>query len=250
MPTFRSSASRSRRRRGRLADTDRALRHVEEELARRPEVKHWFANLGRGNPRVYYTHLPAETNANVAEVFAELEPSIRAAVPCSTRSCGEVRRVPRCADHGRILPERTADRRTDRSRDRRAGSRAAAPLAARAETLIEAVPGTRDVDNPVRRPAHRPRPHIDSQKAALLGVAPVRSGPDGARCGRGTERRQVREPTATSTTSRCGCRCRAADARRAWHDRGASASGRSVPLRSRDPQSRPAASLCGGTTGA
>ena len=46
-------------------------------------------------------------------------------------------------------------------------------LAAQAETLIEAVPGTRDVDNPVRRLRTDLDLNIDSQKAALLGVAPV-----------------------------------------------------------------------------
>ena len=56
-----------------INDTDRALRHVEQELARHPEVKHVFANLGRGNPRVYYNIFPEETNANVADLFIELD---------------------------------------------------------------------------------------------------------------------------------------------------------------------------------
>ena len=43
-----------------LAETDRALRFVEDELAKMPEVKSWFANLGHGNPQIYYNHIHAQ----------------------------------------------------------------------------------------------------------------------------------------------------------------------------------------------
>ncbi|WP_316376702.1 efflux RND transporter permease subunit, partial [Enterobacter hormaechei] len=33
-----------------LTETDRALRAVEDELSKMPEVKSWFSNLGHGNP--------------------------------------------------------------------------------------------------------------------------------------------------------------------------------------------------------
>jgi multidrug efflux pump subunit AcrB len=157
-----------------LADTDRALHFVEDELARRPEVKHWFANLGRGNPRVYYNILPEEANANLAEVFAELHEY-------------DPRRSPQVLDElrakfagypgARILVEPYKN-----------GPPINAPievaisgpdlvqlreLAARAEQVIAATPGTRDVDNPVRRMRTDLDLSIDPQKAALLGVAPV-----------------------------------------------------------------------------
>ena len=101
-----------------VADTDRALTFVERELARHPEIKHYFANLGHGNPRVYYNIFPEETNANVAEVFAELhefdprrspqlyEAAARASSP-STRARGSW-----------WSPTRTARRSTHRSKSR------------------------------------------------------------------------------------------------------------------------------------
>jgi multidrug efflux pump subunit AcrB len=157
-----------------LADTDRALRVVEEELAQRPEVKHWFANLGRGNPRVYYNIYPEETNANVAEVFAELH---RFDPRRSPQLYEELR--DRFAEYpgARIMVEGYQN-----------GPPINAPievgisgpdleqlrgLAARAEDIIGATPGTRDVDNPVRRLRTDLDLRIDPQKAALLGVAPV-----------------------------------------------------------------------------
>jgi multidrug efflux pump subunit AcrB len=157
-----------------LADTDRALRFVEDELARRPEVKHYFSNLGRGNPRVYYNILPEETNANVAEVFAELHAFEPRRTP---QFYEELRR--RFAEYpgARILvesyqngppmnaPIEVAISGPDLAELRK--------LAAKAETLMEATPGTRDVDNPVRRLRTDLDLRIDTQKAALLGVAPV-----------------------------------------------------------------------------
>jgi multidrug efflux pump subunit AcrB len=56
-----------------LASTDRALRFVDEILAETPGVAHRMANLGRGNPLIYYNEFPAETQANVAEVFVSLD---------------------------------------------------------------------------------------------------------------------------------------------------------------------------------
>jgi len=157
-----------------LADTDRALRFVEDELARREEVKHWFANLGRGNPRVYYNIVPEETSANVAEVFAELHGYHPQRSP---RLYEELRAAFAAYPGARILlesyqngppinaPIEVAISGPDLEQLR--------TLATQAEALIEATPGTRDVDNPVRRLRTDLDLRIDSQKAALLGVTPV-----------------------------------------------------------------------------
>jgi multidrug efflux pump subunit AcrB len=157
-----------------LADTDRALRFVEEELARRPEVKHWFANLGRGNPRLYYNIYPEETNANVAEVAAELH---RFDPRRSPRLYEELRAAFAEYPGARIIVEGFQN-----------GPPINAPievgiagpdleqlraLAARAEEIIAATPGARDVDNPVRRLRTDLDLRIDPQKAAMLGIAPV-----------------------------------------------------------------------------
>jgi multidrug efflux pump subunit AcrB len=157
-----------------LADTDRALRFVEQELARRPEVKHWFANLGHSNPRIYYNILPEETSANRAEVFAELHEFDPRRSP---RVYEELRAKFAGYPGARILVESFVN-----------GPPINAPievaitgpdldqlraLAAKAEAVIQATPGTRDVDNPLRRLRTDLDLRIDTQKAALLGVAPA-----------------------------------------------------------------------------
>src|SRR5262249_308049 len=53
--------------------TDEVLKAVEAQLLKHPEVKHRVANLGRGNPQVYYNIFQHEYAANYAEVFVELD---------------------------------------------------------------------------------------------------------------------------------------------------------------------------------
>jgi multidrug efflux pump subunit AcrB len=157
-----------------LADTDRALRFVEDELARHAEVRHYFANLGRGNPRVYYNTFPEETNANVAEVFAELHEF-------------DPRRSPRLYEDLRATFAEYPGARI-RVEPFQNGPPINAPievaikgpdltqlreLAGKAEEVIASTPGTRDVDNPMRRLRTDLDLRIDSQKAAMLGVAPI-----------------------------------------------------------------------------
>ena len=157
-----------------IADTDRALRYVEDELGRHPEIKHWFANLGRGNPRVYYNIFPEETNANVAEVFAELHrydprrsPQLYEELRTAFSAYPGARIIVESYQNGPPInaPIEVAISGPDLDQLRE--------LAARAEQIIEATPGTRDVDNPVRRLRTDLDLGIDPQKAALLGVAPV-----------------------------------------------------------------------------
>ena len=157
-----------------IEETDRALRFVEAELTERPEIRHYFSNLGRGNPRVYYNIIPEETNANVAEVFVELHEYDSDESP---RLLDELRARFSAYPAAQIVVESYQN-----------GPPIDAPiavgisgddveilrqLAARAEAIIRETPGTRDIDNAVRRLRTDLDLGIDSQKAALLGVAPV-----------------------------------------------------------------------------
>ena len=157
-----------------LAETDRAVRFIEAELLRHEEVKHVFANVGHGNPRVYYNIFPEETKANVGEVFVELQRFDPRSTP---QLLEDLRQA--FADYAgaRIIVESF-----------RNGPPINAPieiaivgpdldqlqqLAKRAEELMIATEGTRNVDNPARRLRTDLDLRIDSDKAALFGVAPV-----------------------------------------------------------------------------
>ena len=156
-----------------LAETDRAVRFVEAELQRHAEVKHVFANVGHGNPQIYYNVFPEEQKANVGEVFVELQQFDPRTTPALLEDPRQTSPSTRRAHHRRELrngppldaPIEVAIVGPDLD--------ALQELANQAEAIMVATPGTRDVDNPARRLRTDLDLRIDADKAALLGVPPV-----------------------------------------------------------------------------
>jgi multidrug efflux pump subunit AcrB len=157
-----------------LQETDRALRFVEDQLAQMPEVKSWFANLGHGNPQIYYNHIVQNDAANYAEVFVQLHEY-------------DTRETPERLDELRATLDRYPSARIY-VKEFVNGPPITAPiavrvigrdlgtieeLAAKVEKLIEETPGTRDVLNPLRVARTNLKLAVDSQKASLLGVPTV-----------------------------------------------------------------------------
>jgi multidrug efflux pump subunit AcrB len=157
-----------------LAETDRALRFVEDKLAAMPEMQAWFANLGHGNPLIYYNQLMRNESPNYAEVFAILKEY-------------DTRRTPQRLDELRAQLDRYPAARIT-VKEFVNGPPVTAPIAVRVvgpdlqvldrlsrqvEQLIEDTPGTRDVKNPLRVARTNLRLDVDTQKAALLGVPTV-----------------------------------------------------------------------------
>ncbi len=157
-----------------LAETDRALAFVEGKLAATDGIRWWFSNLGQQNPRIYYNVLSRDRAANIAEIFAEVENY-------------------HAAETGRMLDglrdafaEYPAARISIHQFEN--GPPVAAPieirvigpdietlrvLAGDVERLIASVPGTRDVDNPMRLQRTDLDLQIDTEKAALFGVPAI-----------------------------------------------------------------------------
>ena len=154
-----------------LAETDRALRDVEAELAKMPEVRSWFANLGHGNPQIYYNHIPHNDAANYAEVFVQLHEYDTDETP---RKLQELRERLDRYPGAHIYVKEFAN-----------GPPISAPisirvigndlnvietLSHRVEDLVRATPGTRDVKNPLNVSRTNLKLRIDSRKAQQLGV--------------------------------------------------------------------------------
>jgi multidrug efflux pump subunit AcrB len=157
-----------------LADTDRALRFVEDKLAATPGIRWWFSNLGQENPRIYYNVLSRRAAANIAEVFAEVEDH-------SARKTGRKLDGLRAA-----FAEYPGARISVHQFEN--GPPVAAPieirvigpdietlrvLAGEVEGLIASVPGTRDVVNLMRLQRTDLDLGIDTEKAALFGVPAI-----------------------------------------------------------------------------
>jgi multidrug efflux pump subunit AcrB len=154
-----------------LAATDAALRFAEEKLAAMPEVKSYFSNLGRGNPKIYYNHLTREDAANYAELFVQLKDYSTRGTP---KKLDVLRQQLKEYPNARISVDEFVN-----------GPPITAPIAVRIvgpdlntleklsreiEALMRKVPGTRDVDNPLRVSRTNLRLVVDPQKANQLGV--------------------------------------------------------------------------------
>ncbi|CAN5395681.1 efflux RND transporter permease subunit [soil metagenome] len=154
-----------------LARTDRALRFVEARLKAEPDIVWRAANLGRGNPQIFYNVSQHESATTYGEVFASLkawEPGQSDKVLDDLRR--DFARFPGARisvvtfENGPPIDAPIAVRLTGQNLE------VLKALAARAEAVLKAAPGTRDVNNPVRLDRTDLDLGVDEGKAAALGV--------------------------------------------------------------------------------
>ncbi|GGE85339.1 efflux RND transporter permease subunit [Sphingomonas prati] len=154
-----------------LRATDRALRFVERRLAAEPTIAWHAANLGRGNPQLYYNQRqrdPNPTFGEVAAAFKEWRGAESEAVIARLRR--DFGRYP----GARIVvvlfaqgPSLEAPIEIRISGDDMTTLKV---LAQATERALEATPGTRDIVNPLRSDRVDLALSIDHAKAAALGV--------------------------------------------------------------------------------
>ncbi len=151
--------------------TDAVTRKVEERLATQPFIRHFQANIGHGNPQVFYGMEESSYRANFTEILATLKEydpkrttdqleTLRrnlASIPGVTITVREFENGPPISApiEVRIFGEDLAE---------------LARIAGDVEKLISAIPGTTNVQNPLRVPRTDLQLVIDRPKAALLGV--------------------------------------------------------------------------------
>ncbi len=154
-----------------LARTDRALRFVEGRLSREPEVAWYSANLGRGNPQIFYNQQQRESRTSFAEVHASLkawEPGRSELVLDRLRD--SFARFPGARitlvvfENGPPIEAPIAVRLTGDDLT------VLKVLAGRVEAILKSTPGARDVDNPLRLDRTDLDLGLDEGKAAALGV--------------------------------------------------------------------------------
>jgi len=155
-----------------IVATDRALRLVESELAKHPEVRHAMANLGKGNPLVYYNVFPLEQRSSTAEVFVALDArrereslALLDELRAAFADFADAQIVVRRFENGPPIEAPVAVRIIGPDLD------VLERLAAEVESVVEATPGARDVTNPMRLPRIDLDLGIDLDRAGLLGIA-------------------------------------------------------------------------------
>ncbi len=157
-----------------LEATDEALRFIETKLRATPTVKGWFTNVGHGNPQIYYNHITRRDAANFGEVFVQLTrydthetPRILETLRSELRDYPAARIYVKEFVNGPPISAPIAVRVVGRDLE------AIEALAGQVQHLIEATPGTRDVQNPLEVARTNLRLAVDAQKANLLGVPTV-----------------------------------------------------------------------------
>ncbi len=154
-----------------LAETDRALRVVEAELAKMPEVRSWFANLGHGNPQIYYNHIQRNDAANYAEVFVQLHEYDTDETPRQLQALRErLERYPGAHIYVKEFANGPPISAPISIRVIGNDLNVIETLSNRVEDLVESTPGTRDVKNPLNVARTNLKLRIDSRKAQQLGV--------------------------------------------------------------------------------
>jgi multidrug efflux pump subunit AcrB len=154
-----------------LAATDSAARWVERILLGRKDVRAVMANVGHGNPRIYYNVNPREDNASVAQLFVltrDYHPGKSEAVYDSLRARFAAYPGARIElkefEQGPPLAAPVEIRVTGESLD------TLRSLAGKVEALLKRTPGTMYVDNPVRLDRTDLRVKVDPVKAGLFGI--------------------------------------------------------------------------------
>ena len=157
-----------------VAQTDKAVRYVEQRLLARPEIKHVFSNAGRGNLRIYYNVFGRETKANTGELYCEVKQFNPRTTPAFFDSLRQefadypdASIIVKAFENGPPIAAPIAVRLLGPDLD------VLSKLANQTENIIKTVPGTRDVSNPLRLSRTDLDLNIDVAKASLYGVPTI-----------------------------------------------------------------------------
>ena len=157
-----------------LAETDRAARFTEQVLARHPEVKTVFTNVGGGNPQVYYNVFPAGEQANIGQLFVLLEhydpkrsPALFDTLRAQLGAYPGARIQVREFENGPPIDAPVAIRIFGDNLD------TLRALSLAVERVMTATPGTQYVENPLRIGRTDLKVAIDREKAGMLGIPTI-----------------------------------------------------------------------------
>ncbi len=155
-----------------LGETDAAVRFVETTLGGHPEVASVMSNVGGGNPQVYYNVARREERTNIGEVLAQLDhfdpvasplllDQLRRELAAYPNAKLEVREF----ENGPPIDAPVAIRILSDDLP------ALAKLSAEVAALIESVPGTTYVNDPLAVAKTDIAVRIDRARAGMAGVS-------------------------------------------------------------------------------
>lgn len=154
-----------------LTVVDSAVAYAERALMRREAVEHVYANIGRGNPKIYYNIQSAGERATRGELFALVDaydpvrtPALLDSLRTEFDAYPDARIQVTEFENGPPIDAPIAMRVAGGNLD------SLRSIAARVERVLESTAGTRDVVNPLRVSRTDLRLRADRAKAGLYGV--------------------------------------------------------------------------------
>ncbi|KAB7646187.1 efflux RND transporter permease subunit [Polymorphobacter fuscus] len=156
-----------------ITQTDRAVRLVEQATRGEPDVTQVLANVGRGNPQIFYNQRSFDQRTNIGEVLVNLKQWDPVAGPALVERLRQrfaagpdAQYVLKVFQNGPPVDAPILVKVVGPDLD------VLKRLAGEVEAVMRRVPGTRDVSNPVAVDQPRLELGLDTGKAALLGVQP------------------------------------------------------------------------------
>lgn len=158
-----------------LAYTDSVSKLIESDLRKLPEVKYVSANVGKGNPRIYYNAIPLNDRTDYGNLFVQLQDDLGAEekinlieklrtkytnYPAATIEVKNFEQGPPVVApiEVRILGDNVDTLRQ---------------IASRVETMLKETKGTIYVKNPLKNLKSDIKFDIDKEKASMLGIPTV-----------------------------------------------------------------------------
>ena len=158
-----------------LAYTDSVSKLIESDLRKLPEVKYVSANVGKGNPRIYYNAIPLNDRTDYGNLFVQLQEEIsveekinlieklRTKYTNYPAATIEVKNFEQGPPVVAPIEVRILGDNVDTLRQ----------IASRVETMLKETKGTIYVKNPLKNLKSDIKFDIDKEKASMLGIPTV-----------------------------------------------------------------------------
>lgn len=158
--------------------TDSITRQIEKELKKIPEVQYFAANVGKGNPRIYYNVNQQNERSDFSEIFVQLQPHVKPDKKIEIIESLRNKWTPypgakvevKNFEQGQPMISPVEVRLLGDNLD------TLRKLATGVEEMLKKTEGTIYVNNPVRNLKSDIRITVNKQKAQQLGVPTVNIG--------------------------------------------------------------------------
>ncbi len=154
-----------------IYETDRVTKYVEAGLRQTPEVAYFTANVGKGNPRIYYNVIQKGESPNFAQIFVQTQEmavsdkvalidQLRVRFQKYPNAKIEVKDFEQGPNQEAPIAIRIFGENLDTMRT----------VAARVESILKQTEGTIYVNNPLANRKTSLKININKDKAGLLGI--------------------------------------------------------------------------------